>query len=105
MGEAVQMVNDFEMRLEAGFGRLLRVRLKVVDAADAIEKVKLQLQVVTQKSADLQEVFGANDHKRVHGVEFLALDLWAKLCLQASDDVGGGHVRPWLGWLVPWWPW
>ena len=49
MRKAVQVVNDFQVRLETGLGRFFRVRLQVIDRADAIEQVETQGRLVEMR--------------------------------------------------------
>ena len=78
----VQVIDDFQVRLEAGLGDLLRVGLEVIDAADAVEQVELQPRVVAQEAADLDQVGRLDDDERVDGVELLALIAGAELLFE-----------------------
>src|SRR5262249_26780432 len=76
---------------EAGLRRLLRVRLEVIDAADAREQLELQARIVAQKLADLHQVLRLDHYERVDGVELLGLDAVAEFGFEGLGDVRGGH--------------
>ena len=69
--EAGQMIDDFEVRLEAGLGRLLGVGFEIVDAADAVEQVESKARVVRRKRQTSSRSAGVDDHERIDGVELL----------------------------------
>src|SRR5579884_667623 len=90
VAETAEVIDHFGVRLEAGLGRLLRVRLQPVDAADAVEQVELRPRVVAQQAAHLDEVRRLDDDERVDGLERL-LDAARKAFFEQGGDVGGGH--------------
>src|SRR5438105_864927 len=47
--ETLKVVDHLDMRLKAGLGRFLRIRLQVIDAADVREKFETQPRVIAQK--------------------------------------------------------
>ena len=53
MREALQMIDNLEVRLEPGFGRLLGIGLEVIDAADATQQLEAELRLVAQEAGDL----------------------------------------------------
>jgi hypothetical protein len=91
LDEAGEVVDDLEVRLEAGLGGLGLVRLEVIDTADAVEDVELQARVVAEKLADRDEVVGRDDDERVDRIRLLVPDPRPELLIQDGDDFGGGH--------------
>ena len=59
------MVDDFRMRLEAGFGDLLRVEFQVIDARHAAQDVELQGRVGFQKLASFDQIGRIDDDERI----------------------------------------
>jgi len=60
--------------LGRGLGRLLRVGLQVIDAADAVEDVEAQPGLIAQNSAHGNEVRRLDHHERIERVGNLAID-------------------------------
>src|SRR5207248_663618 len=54
-GHARQMIDNFQVRLKTGLGGFFRVWLEVIDAADAVEQVELQVWIALQILADLHK--------------------------------------------------
>src|SRR5881394_1346188 len=42
---ARQVIDDLQMRLKAGFGGFLRIGLEIIDTADAVEQVELEIRL------------------------------------------------------------
>ena len=84
--KARQVIDDFHVRLEAGLGGFLRVRLEVIDAADAVEHVELQTRSSSQEPAELKQVRRIDDDERIDGLEVLGLDPGAELLFEEGDD-------------------
>ena len=55
MDEAGEVVDDLDVGRPLDGGRFLRVRLEIVDAADAVQHVETQLRLVAQPAADLRQ--------------------------------------------------
>ena len=82
--EAGQVVDDFEVRLEAGLGDFFWVQLKIVDATYTVEDFELQLGIVAQVPAHFEQVCRFHDHVGIDGVSFLVLDAAAELGFQET---------------------
>src|SRR5437016_967374 len=52
--ETLKMVDNFNMRIVAGLGYFLRVRLQIIDAADAAQDLELEIGIVAQVTADFE---------------------------------------------------
>src|SRR5262249_6621855 len=86
VGEALQMVDDVHVRLETGLGRLLGVRLEVIDTADAVEDIEAEPAVIAQETSDLKQVRRRHHDKRVDRREVLCPDLVAELLFEDGDE-------------------
>src|SRR5262245_33010129 len=91
--EARQVIDDLEMRFEAGFRRFLRIELEVVHAADAVEDVKAQPRIIPQELANVEKVSRLNDDKGIDGFEILGLDLGTELDFENVCDFRSRHCR------------
>src|SRR5207248_2446782 len=98
MGEAGKMVDHFHVRLETGLGSFLRIRLEIVHAADAVEKLEAEARIVSQKPTDFQQILRLDHDKRVESVHFLVLDLAGELEVEKADDIVGFHGGPGSAW-------
>src|SRR5262249_29134261 len=83
--------SDVDVRSEAGLGRLFRVGLEIIDAADAVEDVEVELRIVMQETAHFKEVARLDDDERIDGLEVLGLDFGPELRFEFGDNFSGSH--------------
>jgi hypothetical protein len=87
------MVDDFKMRLEAGFWRLFGIRFQVIDAANVAKEIEREL-CVPKEFAHFNQIGRLDNDKRIVTGVGLRRDLRGEFVLESRDDVGGVHWIP-----------
>src|SRR3954447_1325443 len=90
---AEHVVDDLRVRLPFGFGRLLLVRVQIINAGDAVEIIERKTGFVAKIATHLEKAIRSNLDPWIEIIEVRAGDLFAKLRFQLFNKRSAGHLK------------